>query len=363
MNSGHEQADQDAIKKLQDEAGGMMVYRDGVRVLPYGRPDSDFFGLEERRGKHAGREFWAHRRVFGRVFISRASNPNLKDKAGREGLVENQAKRLMRLMVISVLMESARRYFGSSSPIREKELERIEAKNAKGRASTQAARKLKRKDFLSKLRLVINTVSKSEASLDNLFELCETALKSKDSTKVVSALEKVGELHNETEDLDLPQLPKGLEEREEQYRETRDRIENMNQRVGDLQSKMATKLASLKVSKPDVIVEDFRQKVMLTFSKQTTVLANNLASQLRELGQLWERRLSQGAGELDEATTGFIDQVSKGESVGWAIGEIQAEVDRFSVQLLDDCRSVTNAVELLVKGIDLDSAGNRSVSV
>ncbi len=355
-SSTHEQSDQDAIKKLQKEAGGMMVYRDGVRVLPYGRPDSDFFELEARRGGHAGREFWAHRRVFGRVYISRSDNPNLRDKAGREGLVENQAKRLMRSMVIAVLKETARRYYGSSSPIRDEELARIQAKNAKGRAAAKAARKHKRKDFLAKLRLSRKNVSKAEWVLEDLSDLCATALKGKDSAKVVSALEEVGELRNEAEELDLPQLPKGLEEREEQYRETRDRIEDVSQRASDLESKMATKLASLKVSAPDAVVENFRQKHILAFSKQTTALAKHLASGLRELGELWEARLTQGAGELDEATTGFVGEVSGGESVAWAMGEIQAEVDRFTVQLLDDCRNATNAVELLVQGIDLDSA-------
>ena len=39
--------------------------------------------------KHAGREFWSYRRSFGRVALTREGNPNLRDKAGREGFVEN----------------------------------------------------------------------------------------------------------------------------------------------------------------------------------------------------------------------------------------------------------------------------------
>ena len=89
ISSSHDSAEHARIKKLQDVSGGIFVYRDGARVLPYGRPDSDFFGIEERRSLHAGREFFAHRRVFGRVRISRKGNQQLKDKAGREGLVDN----------------------------------------------------------------------------------------------------------------------------------------------------------------------------------------------------------------------------------------------------------------------------------
>ena len=34
-----------------------MIFRDGLRVLPYGRTDNDFFDIESRRSKSAGREF------------------------------------------------------------------------------------------------------------------------------------------------------------------------------------------------------------------------------------------------------------------------------------------------------------------
>ena len=45
-------------------------------------------------------------------------NPNLKDKAGREGLLDNQAAKTFRELVSNVLMQSARLYFGSDSDYR-----------------------------------------------------------------------------------------------------------------------------------------------------------------------------------------------------------------------------------------------------
>ncbi|MCT0130528.1 ATP-binding protein [Proteus mirabilis] len=45
--------------------GGFRVYRDGLRVMPYGRIENDYFGIEERRSKRAGTHFWASRRMFG----------------------------------------------------------------------------------------------------------------------------------------------------------------------------------------------------------------------------------------------------------------------------------------------------------
>lgn len=37
--------------------------------------------------------------MFGRVAITRTGNPNLKDKAGREGLIDNKASKIFREIV------------------------------------------------------------------------------------------------------------------------------------------------------------------------------------------------------------------------------------------------------------------------
>lgn len=69
--------------------GGIYLYRDGFRILPYGRANNDFLGLEERRSKGAGYYFFSYRRMFGYINLTRSGNPDLKDKAGREGLISN----------------------------------------------------------------------------------------------------------------------------------------------------------------------------------------------------------------------------------------------------------------------------------
>ena len=78
---------QEQHSRFEEQAkkySGLNVHRDNLRVLPYGRPDSDFFEIDDRRSRHLGREFWVHRQIFGRVAISREANPLLKDKAGRD---------------------------------------------------------------------------------------------------------------------------------------------------------------------------------------------------------------------------------------------------------------------------------------
>ena len=73
--------------------GGVYVYRDGIRVLPYGNHDHDFLDIEKRRTKSAGYYFFSHRNLAGAISISHKDNQNLVEKAGREGFQQNKAYR------------------------------------------------------------------------------------------------------------------------------------------------------------------------------------------------------------------------------------------------------------------------------
>jgi signal transduction histidine kinase len=80
-----------SISRKLNRIGGLYVYKDGIRVLPYGNSDFDFLGIERRRTKSAQDWFFSYRRIFGAVEIGHESNPNLVEKAGREGFRTNRA--------------------------------------------------------------------------------------------------------------------------------------------------------------------------------------------------------------------------------------------------------------------------------
>lgn len=142
------------LKKKAEQYAGVMVYRNGLRVMPYGREDSDFFEIEKRRALHAGREFWVTRSTFGRVAITRELNPNLKDKAGREGIIDNKASKVFRDLVVNILMTTARRYFGTDSDVRKQSLPGIQRDRAKEKAleAQKQIRSRKRKEFRKNLQ-------------------------------------------------------------------------------------------------------------------------------------------------------------------------------------------------------------------
>lgn len=82
-----------ALSSKLNKIGGLYIYRDGIRILPYGNSDYDFLGIERRRTKSASDWFFSYRRILGAVEISHARNGNLVEKAGREGFRTNRAYR------------------------------------------------------------------------------------------------------------------------------------------------------------------------------------------------------------------------------------------------------------------------------
>jgi signal transduction histidine kinase len=99
------------ISKKLNNFGGVMIYRDGLRVLPYGRPVFDWLQIEERRTRGLGYYFFSYRRMFGYVSITHKNNPHLLDKAGREGLIQNSAYRDLRQCLETFFIYLARQYF------------------------------------------------------------------------------------------------------------------------------------------------------------------------------------------------------------------------------------------------------------
>ena len=65
------------------------LYRDGLRVMPYGDPEDDWLRIDIARGTIRADEFLSNDQVVGCVYISQEENPKLIDKTNREGLIED----------------------------------------------------------------------------------------------------------------------------------------------------------------------------------------------------------------------------------------------------------------------------------
>ncbi|MFG1757474.1 ATP-binding protein [Micromonospora echinofusca] len=99
------------VTRKLTQIGGLYVYRDGIRVLPYGSSDVDYLNIEERRSRNAGRYYFSYRRMFGAIEISATDNPDLQEKAGREGFRENAAYRDFKALLENFLVQLAADFF------------------------------------------------------------------------------------------------------------------------------------------------------------------------------------------------------------------------------------------------------------
>ena len=95
-------------QKIGREHGGVRIYVDGFRVLPYGEPSDDWLNLDSDRARRltAFREFEealdsnverpmllipGNNQLFGGVLLSRVTNPEIHITLTRDRLLENQA--------------------------------------------------------------------------------------------------------------------------------------------------------------------------------------------------------------------------------------------------------------------------------
>jgi signal transduction histidine kinase len=124
------------ITRKLNKIGGLYIYKNGIRVLPYGSSDYDFLDIEQRRSKKASYYYFSYRRMFGYVEISGSTNHQLIEKAGREGFIENKAYRQFKSILKHFFLQMAVDFFRESG-------QHTDAYN-EGRAELQRAEEVRR---------------------------------------------------------------------------------------------------------------------------------------------------------------------------------------------------------------------------
>ena len=101
------------IRKL-NRIGGLYVYRNDIRILPYGDTDFDWLDIERNRTKGIGYYFFSYRRMFGLIELHQGINDALSEKAGREGFRANRAYRQLRDILKNFFVQIAAEFFRST---------------------------------------------------------------------------------------------------------------------------------------------------------------------------------------------------------------------------------------------------------
>lgn len=140
--------------------GGLYIYRDGVRVLPYGNSDYDFLNIEQRRTLAAKDWFFSYRRMIGWVDITYDDNATLVEKAGREGFRENRAYRQFRDILENFFKQLAVDYFRPNADLGEdyrRERQRLEGDAARLKRRENSTLERKRR-FTSDLQKALEAL-------------------------------------------------------------------------------------------------------------------------------------------------------------------------------------------------------------
>lgn len=149
-----------SMTKRLEKIGGLYVYRDGIRVLPYGNSDNDYLEIEKRRSLNAGTYYFSYRRMFGAIDLDSLHNPQLQEKAGREGFRENRAYRDFRDVLQNFLIQVAAHFFSSRAESSEEwraERERLE-RDSTARVEKQKVQARRRAQFVKRLQSALDVV-------------------------------------------------------------------------------------------------------------------------------------------------------------------------------------------------------------
>lgn len=169
----------DSIKKKLNVFSGLYLYRDNFRVLPYGRADYDFLKFEERRSFSATYYHFSYRRMLGYIGITRENNPNLKDKAGREGFIVNRAYREFRDDLIAFFTDISVRFLrmtpiDGTPTLREEQLEAIRKRNERLFKAEKKRSKMTKTRFKKELKENSEKINLIIEESSDLFEKLKT---------------------------------------------------------------------------------------------------------------------------------------------------------------------------------------------
>jgi signal transduction histidine kinase len=135
----------------------VFLYRDDVRVQPYGAPDDDWLQIDRHRAEERAAGQFSNDQLFGQIKITKAGNEKLKDKTSREGIIEDSQAFTHLILLVRGLL----------SYIRTKLYQNYEHRIKKQKENAQIAENLIETEF-SQLK---NELSNNAAALQKLDDL------------------------------------------------------------------------------------------------------------------------------------------------------------------------------------------------
>lgn len=354
-----------SFNEMRGQFGGVMVFRDHLRVMPYGREDNDFFEIEKRRTKNAGAYMFSNRACFGGVCISKECNPNLRDKAGREGIIDNKASKLFREVVENILVEVAKRFIGRYSSIRDEKLEEINSKHAALKADEDRKKLLRNEQ-----KRIKNSILRNTLSLENVRnELSEFSNKLmdrenlNDQEELIILREEIDKLDGELKNLSLGTAPRSLGSLEKSYRMYRDTELEAKSILKHLNQSLNSALDKL-IIKDDVAIaeKDFRSKAAILHAKIRKI-ANKGREILNEELVNFDEKISEANKAFHEKMSLHINELAnKKRTLKEVLDILDIEYQIQDIEVTHKLTPYITALASLKEQIDLEGLAISSVN-
>jgi len=166
------------LKRKLDRHGGLYIYRDGIRVQPYGDSDYDWLDIERNRTLGAGYYFYSYRRMFGFIELCQTKNRYLVEKAGREGFRENKAYRQLRSILMNFFLQTAGDFFREEGKHSDIHVERKDELNRNEEIRQKQAKKSREKilQFANDLTAAFTKIDElnPETAADNILQVVQS---------------------------------------------------------------------------------------------------------------------------------------------------------------------------------------------
>lgn len=149
------------VKKDLDDLCGISIYRDNIRVLPYGNHNNDWVRLDMRRVNNPTLRL-SNNQIVGYISIGLDANPYLKDQSNREGIVESEAFEDLKECIKIILNEvEQRRYNERPRENQTKETKKVSLFEKLSLASLSAEIKESKPDSTE----IINLINQKDAEI------------------------------------------------------------------------------------------------------------------------------------------------------------------------------------------------------
>lgn len=262
----------------------------------------------------------------------------------------------MKLLLQHLLKETARKYFGTDSPLRDEVMPGIMERKALQKEAAEKARARRRKGMRQFLKEQAAPLDEALQRADGLLALAKDTLSSKDRVQAAVLASRTQEMRLLIETLRPPIPPSRMGDLEEQWRSYRDGYQAFVDRLQELTKLNAEVDASVQAEDPKVILKkrfDEQRKLLIS---QLESFGKSIDDSLTKLADNWRQTKTDDEAELENRVSHVLGaKINLSNLIGY-LNLIDANRAELSEAFSAKYQAFLNTLAQLLEGLDLEGA-------